>query len=198
MKSRTSKRFVPLLSALVIIGAVAYYQLTLAKSMTPGQLSTASTTFDAPKQAPDFTLQDINGVSHKLSDYRGKVVMLNFWATWCPPCRKEIPEFAELQQEYGPAGIQFVGIAMDDEGLSTVKPWLTTHPVSYPILIPDGKVAGDYGVNSSIPVTFVIDKDGMIQSNFVGWREKPVVEAMFKSLLPNPSAAVVPSPTPTK
>ena len=138
-----SKLFVPILSTLVVIGAVAYYQMTQAKSMSPGELGTVSTSVDAPKQAPDFTLQDINGVQHKLSDYRGKVVMLNFWATWCPPCRKEIPEFAELQQEYGPAGIQFVGIAMDDEGATTVKPWLNTHAVSYPILLPDGKVAND-------------------------------------------------------
>lgn len=185
MKS-PSKLFVPVLSTLAVIAAVAFWQLTQANSMEPAK---SIAKFDTPKQAPDFTLQDVNGATHKLSDYRGKVVMLNFWATWCPPCRKEIPEFAELQQEYGAAGIQFVGIAMDDEGATTVKPWLTTHPVSYPILLPDGKVADAYGVNASIPVTFVIDKDGMIQSNFVGWREKPVVEAMFKGLLPNPTAA---------
>ncbi len=188
MKSNLSKRFVPVIIILAFAGAIALYQIANTRGIAPdAAMAAMSGTADSaqmtPKLAPDFQLKDVDGAVHKLSDLRGKVVMLNFWATWCPPCRKEIPEFAELQQEYGAQGIQFIGIALDDEGLAKIKPWLANHPVSYPILVPDDKVGPSYGDMTSIPVTFVIDRKGMIRNSFVGWREKPVVEAMFKPLL---------------
>ena len=188
MKSRSSKLFAPITIALLVIGAFAVYQLSQTKGIMPDSAMAApmpgiETEQQAPKPAPDFELKDVDGNVHHLSDYKGKVVMLNFWATWCPPCRKEIPEYIELQKEYGPQGVQFLGIALDDEGLAKVKPWLTKNPVSYPILLPDQKVTAAYGDLSSIPVTFVIDKTGIIRASFVGLRQKPVVEDMIKSAL---------------
>ncbi len=187
MKSRNSKLIVPIVTILVLVGAIAVYELTASHGIEPDSAMAAimnpSDSVMVPKPAPDFSLQDVDGTVHHLSDYRGKVVMLNFWATWCPPCRKEIPEFAQLQKDFGAQGIQFVGIALDDEGLAKVKPWLANHPVSYPILLPDPKVTASYGEMSSIPVTFVIDRKGMIRSSFTGWRTDTVVEAMFKPLL---------------
>ncbi len=187
MKSRNSKLFVPVVTILTIVGVIAIYELTNAQAFTPdaaqAAMNGAPDSVTTPKLAPDFALKDVDGTVHHLSDYRGQVIMLNFWATWCPPCRKEIPEFADLQKKFGAEGIQFIGIALDDEGLAKVKPWLTTHPVSYPILLPDDKVAGTYGEMSSIPVTFVIDRKGMIRSSFTGWRADTIVEAMFKPLL---------------
>jgi peroxiredoxin len=200
MKSRNSKLFIPVVTILVVMGAFAVYQLTSSQGLAPdaaqAAMNGASDTLSQtdPKPAPDFALKDVDGTVHHLSDYRGKVVMLNFWATWCPPCRKEIPEFADLQKKFGDQGIQFIGIAMDDEGLAKVQPWLKAHPVSYPILINDQVVTKPYGEMSSIPVTLVIDRKGMIRSSFVGYRVDTLVEAMFKPLL----AESTPSPSGTK
>jgi len=183
MKSRNSKLFVPILAGLAMVGALALYQVSGATSLSPQEARSALAISMDGKAAPDFALTDVTGAVHHLSDYRGKVVMLNFWATWCPPCRKEVPEFGDLQKQYGDQGIQFLGIAMDDEGIAKVKPWLAMHPAGYPILISDGKVPDTYGEMTSIPVTFVIDRKGIIRTSFTGWRADTVVEAMFKPLL---------------
>ncbi len=185
MKSRNSKLFIPILTVLAILAIVALYQVRGAStSMLPeaAQAAMTSGSMDG-KPAPDFALTDITGTVHHLSDYRGKVVMLNFWATWCPPCQREVPEYSELQTEYGPQGVQFLGIALDDEGLAKVKPWVARHTVTYPILLPDAKVSTAYGEMSSIPVTFVIDRKGIIRTSFVGIRKKEVVESIIKPLL---------------
>lgn len=137
----------------------------------------------APRVAPDFELKDLDGKVHHLSDYKGKVVILNFWATWCPPCKKEIPDFIEMQKQYEAQGVQFLGIAMDDEGLDKVKPWVASHNLSYPILLPDGKVAASYGEMSSIPVTYFIDRKGMIRQTFVGMRTRPIFEKDLTPLI---------------
>ncbi|HZK76622.1 MAG TPA: TlpA disulfide reductase family protein, partial [Candidatus Kapabacteria bacterium] len=160
------------------------YQVSGSASALPNasQAAMAPGTLEG-KPAPDFALTDVNGVLHHLSDYRGKVVMLNFWATWCPPCRKELPEYGAFQTEYSTQGLQILGIALDDEGMAKVKPWLAAHPVNYPIMLPDEKVTAAYGDMASIPVTFIIDRKGIIRSSFVGIRKEDVVEGMFKPLL---------------
>ncbi|SRR5579883_566840 len=185
MKSRSSKLFAPITIGLLLVGGFAVYQITQSHGIMPDSAMAAPMSADqaGPRPAPNFELKDVDGKVHHLSDYKGKVVMLNFWATWCPPCRKEIPEYIELQKQFGDQGVQFLGIALDDEGLAKVKPWLTKNPVSYPILLPDDKVTAAYGDLSSIPVTFVIDRAGIIRASFVGLRQKPVVEEMIKSAL---------------
>jgi len=133
--------------------------------------------------APDFTLPDINGVNVKLSDLKGKVVALNFWATWCGPCRKEIPDFIELQNIYGKEGLQFVGIALDDGGASVIKPFAEKLKMNYPVLVGNETVTAAYGGMNAIPVTILIDKKGNLRGKFVGMRTKAVMESLILPLL---------------
>jgi thiol-disulfide isomerase/thioredoxin len=133
--------------------------------------------------APDFTLPDINGVNVKLSDLKGKVVALNFWATWCGPCRKEIPDFIELQNTYGGEGLQFVGIALDDGGVGVIKPFAEKLKMNYPVLVGNEAVTAAYGGMNAIPVTILIDKKGNMRGKFVGMRTKAVMESLILPLL---------------
>jgi cytochrome c biogenesis protein CcmG/thiol:disulfide interchange protein DsbE len=155
-------------------------------SVGAGLDSSASKAYDSvtanTKLAPDFELLDINGSLHHLSDYRGKVVVLNFWATWCPPCRAEIPAFGEIQDSLD-ASVQFVGIALDDGGSTVVKPWVIAHSVLYPILLTDSAVEASYGPITDIPITFFIDKKGRIRSSVVGSRSKSALLNILSPLI---------------
>ena len=112
------------------------------------------------KLAPDFALQDANGSPVKLSDYRGKVVLLNFWATWCGPCTVEIPWFVEFEQQYKSRGFEVVGVSMDEDGWPAIKPFVAEHKVNYRVLLGTDSVGQLYGGVDSLPTTFIIDRDG--------------------------------------
>ena len=135
------------------------------------------------KPAPSFTLQDLKGKTVSLSDFKGKVVVLDFWATWCPPCVKEIPHFIALYEQYKDQGFAIVGISVDREGISVVKSFARKYQVNYPILMTDGQVDKAYGGIPSIPTTFVIDSAGNIRQKYVGYRDKAVFETDIKALL---------------
>lgn len=132
-------------------------------------------------RAPDFTLPDIAGSSFSLTDLKGKVVILNFWATWCPPCKKEIPDFIELQQRYGEKGLEIVGVALEER--EPVADYVASHGVDYRILIGDGRIAQQYGGIRSIPTTFIIDREGRVAASFVGLQSKEVWLAQIEKLL---------------
>lgn len=170
------------LFALTIASLLSFGCNSQSNKTTDTAAVSADTSAANAMEAPDFALKDLDGNTKKLSDYRGKVVVLNFWATWCPPCRAEIPAFIEVQKEFGP-GVQFLGIALDDEGASAVKPWAQSHGISYPILIPDREVTHNYGDISSIPATFIIDKRGRIRKAAIGAQEKSTLEETLKPLL---------------
>jgi thiol-disulfide isomerase/thioredoxin len=117
--------------------------------------------------APEFSLTTIDGKKLSLSDFRGKVVLLDFWATWCTPCREEIPHFVELQQKYGPAGFQTIGISMDDS-VEPVRQFYRDFHMNYPVALGGAKIGMLYGGVLGLPIAFVIDRDNRIVSKHVG------------------------------
>jgi len=147
--------------------------------------STGSTPSVKLKNAPDFKLEKVGGGMAKLSEYKGKIIILDFWATWCPPCRKEIPDFVELQKEYGDKGLVILGISLDQNPKKALPPFMKKYKINYPILLTDGKVDKAYGGVSGIPTTFIIDQKGAIYKQYVGFRPKQVFESDIKALLGN-------------
>jgi peroxiredoxin len=135
------------------------------------------------KAAPDFTLNDAKSARAKLSDYKGKVVLLNFWATWCGPCKVEVPWFVEFEKEYQDRGFAVLGISMDDGGLQVVKPFMAEHKVNYRVAIGTDQVARLYGGVDSLPTTFIIDREGRIASAHIGLASKSNYESEILHLL---------------
>lgn len=131
--------------------------------------------YTAGNSAPDFTLTGIDGKKLSLSDYHGKVVLLDFWATWCTPCRAEIPQFVEMQNRYASQGFQVVGISMDDDA-KPVKEFYQQFKMNYPVAVGDDKLAQSFGGVLGLPVNFVIDRDGHIVKKFLGATDVSVIE----------------------
>ncbi|MBV8969177.1 MAG: TlpA family protein disulfide reductase [Verrucomicrobia bacterium] len=128
-------------------------------------------------------MNNLDGKITKLSDFRGKVVILNFWATWCPPCREEIPGFIKLQNEYSASGLVVVGASVDSQGPEVVKSFVTQHGINYPIVMAHTKVVADYGGIKFIPTTFVIDRQGNIVQTYHGLHSTGTFESAIKPLL---------------
>ncbi|MFH1038629.1 MAG: TlpA disulfide reductase family protein [PVC group bacterium] len=135
------------------------------------------------KQAPDFDLEKLGGGRIRLADYRGKIVIIDFWATWCPPCRKEIPDFVELYKEYAGKGVEILGISLDQKPRGVLPPFVEKYKINYPILLTDGKVDRAYGGVTGIPTTFVIDREGRVYKQYVGFRPREVFEEDITALL---------------
>ncbi len=135
--------------------------------------------------APDFVLHDATGAPIKLSDYKGKVVLLDFWATWCGGCKTEIPWYMEFQTKYHDQGLVSIGVAMDDEGWKTVKPYLAEHPINYPIVVADPDITKSYATQN-LPVTLLIDREGRIAKTMVGLVVKDEWEQTIQRLLREP------------
>lgn len=132
--------------------------------------------------APDFSATDLSGQTLQLSNYRGKVVLLNFWATWCAPCRSEIPRFVDLQNKYDKEGLQIVGISLDDD-IKLVHGFYQQLRMNYPVVIGDAKLAEQYGRALGLPVSFLIGRNGRIYAKHVGETVISQIEREVKSLL---------------
>jgi peroxiredoxin len=137
------------------------------------------------KMAADFTLKDENGATVKLADYRGKVVLLNFWATWCGPCGVEIPWFVEFEQKYKSQGFAVLGVSMDEDGWGAVKPFVAERKMNYRVLMGNDTLAQFYGGLDSLPTSFMIDKDGKVASTHIGLISKNEYVNEIQCLLGN-------------
>jgi thiol-disulfide isomerase/thioredoxin len=134
------------------------------------------------RPAPDFNLPQLNGQNLQLSSYRGRVVLLDFWATWCVPCRAEIPHFVELQQKYGDHGLQIIGVSMDDSP-EPVRDFYQQFHMNYPVVMGTAKTGELYGGVLGLPIAFVIGKDGLIYSKKIGAADMAVLEREIQKLL---------------
>lgn len=133
--------------------------------------------------APDFSLEGLDGKTMRLSDLRGKAVLLNFWATWCGPCKIEMPWFVDLQNQYGSQGLQIVGVAMDDASKKDIGKFAKDMGVNYPILIGKESVGDQYGGVPALPETFLISRDGKIVDKIIGLRGKADIEEAIRKTL---------------
>jgi peroxiredoxin len=133
--------------------------------------------------APDFALADTSGKTATLAEYQGKVMLLDFWATWCTGCKQEIPWFVEFQKSYGKTGFAVVGASLDEGGWNVLKPFLAEHDIPYRIVLGDEAIAKRYGIEG-MPDTFLIDRHGRVAATYrAAIVDKSSVEANIKALL---------------
>ncbi len=134
------------------------------------------------KPAPQFVRTGLTGKQVDLKSYRGKVVLLNFWATWCAPCQVELPRFEAWQKKYGPKGLQVLAVSMDD-GDAPVKRTVRRLHLTYPVLLGDAKLGDAYGGVLGLPITFLIDRKGTIVAKIKGEADLKQLESRVKALL---------------
>jgi len=129
--------------------------------------------------APDFVLKDLQGKDLKLADYKGKVLVLNFWATWCPPCRAEIPDFVEAYAANKNKGLEILGVSVDRMTADRLLPFVSKAKINYPIVLADAKIVQDYEPGDYIPATIIIDKKGIVRHRHVGQIDKETLVRLF-------------------
>jgi cytochrome c biogenesis protein CcmG/thiol:disulfide interchange protein DsbE len=137
---------------------------------------------NARKLAPEFALKDSSGKMVTLEKYRGKIVLLDFWATWCHGCKEEIPWFSDFERKYSTQGLAVVGVSLDDDGWKAVTPFLSTANIPYRIVVGDDPLAKKYGIET-MPDTFLIDRQGRIAAAYTGLVDKSDVESNIRTLL---------------
>jgi len=133
--------------------------------------------------APNFELEGSDGKTIRLSDFKGKVVILDFWATWCGPCRMEIPGYVDLYKKYNDKGLEIIGVSLDRDGWTPVKPFMHSFKINYPIVMGNMQVVQAYGGIQSIPTTFIINREGEVVERKIGARPIDYFEQILANLL---------------
>ncbi|MBI5576076.1 MAG: TlpA family protein disulfide reductase [Deltaproteobacteria bacterium] len=167
-------------AAVVLIAAFLWYR---GRPVAPGGGTASPPAASVDRIAPPFTLSDISGNNVSSSQFLGKPTVINFFATWCPPCREEIPGFVEIYKKYKNSGFELVGIALDTDTRSTLPQFLVQNRIEYRILIGDVAAVRAYGGVRSIPTTFFVGKDGKIRNVHVGYIDKDSFEREVRKLL---------------
>jgi len=176
-ESRGKRNPLALVVVAIVAAAMLYFGFHMARRSGPAPRITKS------GPAPDFTLQSLDGNTMRLSDLKGKAVLLNFWATWCSPCKIEMPWFIELQKQYGSQGLQIVGVAMDDSSKEDIAKFAKDMGVNYPVLLGKEEVGDAYGGVPALPETFFIGRDGKIVDKIIGLKGKSEIEDSIKKAL---------------
>jgi len=169
--------------ALVVVAVVAATMLYFGFHLAQRSRADAPAILSRSTPAPDFTLERLDGGSMKLSDLRGKAVLLNFWATWCGPCKIETPWLVELQSQYASEGLQVIGVAMDDSGKDEIAKFAKDMGVNYPVLLGKEAVGDAYGGVPALPETFFIGRDGKIVDRIIGLKGRAEIEDSIKKAL---------------
>jgi peroxiredoxin len=179
------RNIVTLIIAILFLTAVVFYGSRGARksrqSITQAALSSGQNFVG--KQAPEFDLSSVDGKPVKLSDYRGKAVLVNFWATWCGPCKIEMPWFVDLQNKYRDQGLQVIGISMDDEGKDQVKKFADQMGLNYVVVMGKDSVGEAFGGVQGLPMSFYIGRDGKIVEAVSGLVSKSEIEDNIKKAL---------------
>src|ERR1041384_2072952 len=146
-------------------------------------LSFAPASVLGQETAPQLRLRDLDGRAVRLSDYRGKVVLINFWATWCPPCRAEMPDLVRLQREHRKKGFQIIGITYPPERKDRVRRFARSLKVNYPIILGTRQLKARFSSDETLPLTIVIDRDGKVSNIIVGILLREEFDEKIKPLL---------------
>ena len=182
---KANRVFLPVCILLITLTSptVSTGQASYGPSFRPAELFEATREY----QGPDFELYDTRADTQeavRLSDYDGKVIVLNFWATWCPPCREEVPSLIKLQERFGEQGMQVVGVALDEEDAERqVRTFSRTMQINYPVPLDDGSVVEQYGPLSVIPTTFIMDRKRNIRYYAPGYLLYEQLEEAVQTLL---------------
>ena len=177
------KKFLILISAVIfVLGFIGCKKNVKVEPSEINKTKAPVEKTESAEMAPNFDLTSTNGKSIKLSDYRGKVVIVDFWATWCPPCRKGIPDLIELQKEFKD-NLVVIGVSLDQDTKSDVVPFMKKYGINYPIVYGDNQVIMDYGSINAIPTSFVIDKTGKIVDKHIGLVPKSEYVDKIKEIL---------------
>ena len=175
---------------IVVIVLVVTGMLVAGKYLARSSAGVSNTVNAKGQPAPDFELKTLDGKSVRLADYKGKAVLLNFWATWCSPCKIEIPWFIELQKQYGPQGLEIVGVSMDDgDATAAVKKFAQEDGITYTVLMGNDKVADEYGGVDALPTTYYIGRDGKITARAFGLISHKDIENYIQDALKQGSAS---------